>query len=265
MVVGFLVLAIAPAPGANAAENDDLTWTVTLDDRRVDRVDSAAPLKLGGEQPTRVELEVTNTGDKPMLVNTLRLEGRVLGMAFFSYSVRLDLELEPNTAVDRSVDLYLDGLTDQAVGVLPARLQLLDEERQPLVEEAFPVEVQGSLWSTYGWFGLAVAASTALLVSALLLAIARTGKPGAVGLSENRWVRGLQFAAPGLGLGLTVTFTLSATGLLVPSIGAWLPTVLIFAGAAFALGYFLPFGLGGPRDENVEPGRAADELSTTSG
>ena len=93
---------------------------------------------------------------------------------------------------------------------------------------------------------MAVAASTVLLIGALLVAIARTGKSDKVGLADNRWLRGLQFAIPGLGVGLTLTFTLSVTSLLLPSITAWLPIVVICAGGAFLLGYFLPIGPGAP-------------------
>jgi hypothetical protein len=46
----------------------------------------------------------------------------------------------------------------------------------------------------------------------------------------------------GLGIGLVLTFTLSATRLLVPSAVWWLPLLLLFGGGAFLIGYLLPMG-----------------------
>jgi hypothetical protein len=243
-------VVIACPPGAVAAEDGELAWTATIDGRRVDRIDGSSPLPLGAEQPTTVELNLTNNDEEPLVVSSLRLQGRVLGMAFFTYAVRMDLEIAAGDSVERRVDLYLDDVTDQAVGLIPTEFELLDANREIIADEDFPVDVHGSLWSTYGWFGLAVAASTCLLIAALLLAIARTGKPGKIGLADNRWIRAIQFAVPGLGVGLTLTFTLSATGLLVPSIAGWLPAVAICAGAAFVLGYFLPIGRLWAGDDN---------------
>ncbi|RYP83284.1 hypothetical protein EKO23_19685 [Nocardioides guangzhouensis] len=263
-----MVMAILwPWAGAGAAQDDDLVWSATIDGRQVDRVDSGSPISLGRESPTTVVLDVSNEGSKSVVVNAMRMQGRVLGLAFFTYTVRLGLELDAGESAERTVELYLDDVTDQAVGLIPARLELLDEERAVLVYEAFPVEVHGSLWSTYGWFGMAVAASTALLIAVLLLALARTGKPGSVGLSENRWVRGMQFAVPGLGVGLTLTFTLSATSLMVPSIAAWLPTVALCAVVAFLIGYFLPLGhvdAGGGAHSAQDDRPREDESSTAN-
>jgi hypothetical protein len=45
-----------------------------------------------------------------------------------------------------------------------------------------------------------------------------------------------------VGVGLVLTFSLSATRLLAPSTRWWLPIVLVFSAAAFLVGYLLPLG-----------------------
>lgn len=221
---------------AAAAQPDGLVWQVEIDGRPVSDLDDNDPLNLGADEPMVTDLSLVNEGAEPLQVRSLRLQGRVLGMVFFRYTVILDIALEPGQAAERSIELALDDLTGQAVGVLPSELMLLDDDGGVLVEESMTVEVDGSLWSAYGIFGLAVAGMTLVLLGTLLVAVWRSALPA------NRWTRALQFAGPGVGLGLTLTFTLSATGSLVPDATAWLPIVLLFAAAAFLLGYFLPLG-----------------------
>jgi hypothetical protein len=199
-------------------------------------VDTNKPLVLGRDSRTLVVLALTNTGSDPITVRAIRLEGRVMTMTFFRYNTRLDIELAPGASTERRFELELDDLTDQAVGLIPARLQLLDTNRKVLREDDFPVDVDGSPMSVYGLFGLAVAGITAILLGSLLLAIARRR------LSRNRWNRAIKFLAAGIGLGLTLTFTLSATRLLTPSAAAWLTLVLVLGAVAFAIGYLLPLG-----------------------
>lgn len=245
--------AAAPESGSDRPE---LAWTARLDGRAPDQLRGPDPLSIGTEDPLTVQLALRNAGAEPLLVKSLRLQGRAMGLVFFRYTIALDIELAPGQETDIDVAIDLDDLAGQAVGLLPADLMLVGEDRAVLGEEPLDVDVEGSLWSAYGLFGLAVAASTALLLVTLLVAVWRGN------LHPNRWKRGLQFAAPGLGLGLTVTFTLSATGLLVPGAGAWLPIVAGFTAVAFVTGYLLPLGAGEaeppPEDEAAAEAAGAD-------
>ncbi len=268
-VLGLVLLMVAaPArAGENASKEDlspasgpsGLAWAVSLDGLTPDSIRSGDPLSIGPEEPLLVELSLRNDGDEPILVRSVRLQGRVMGMVFFRYTVVVGVELQPGQPFAQSIELELDDLAEQAVGLLPADLMLLDDDGAILAEEALDVEVEGSLWSAYGVFGIAVAAMTVVLLATLLLGVWRSA------VHENRWKRGLQFATPGFGLGLTITFTLSASGLLVPSAGAWLPLVGGFTALAFALGYVLPLGVaedededGSLVDERVEESSAGD-------
>jgi len=232
LLLGTQAIPAAATPTAAPG----LDWSVTVNGRFVADVDTNKPLVLGRDSRTLVVLTLANTGSDPITVRAIRLEGRVMTMTFFRYNTRLDIELAPGATTERRFDLELDDLTDQAVGLIPARLQLLDTNRKVLREDSFPVDVDGAPTSVYGLFGLAVAGITVLLLGSLLLAIARRR------LSRNRWNRALKFLAAGIGLGLTLTFTLSATRLLTPSAAAWLTLVLVLGGVAFAIGYLLPLG-----------------------
>ena len=59
-------------------------------------------------------------------------------------------------------------------------------------------------------------------------------------LPQNRWRRGVRFLAPGFGIGLVATFTVSATRLLLPSATVWVPLVLGCGAVAFLIGYLTP-------------------------
>jgi hypothetical protein len=167
-------------------------------------------------------------------------------MTFFSYSTEIQVEVRPNETVTRTFDLDLYDVGRQAVGKLPARVELLDTRHGVLDQQTIAVVVDGSLSSVYGVFGLAVAGITVVLVTSLLMDLARERLP------TNRWRRGLRFLPVGTGLGFTATFTLSATRLLTPSATAWATLVAVLSVGAFSLGYFLPGYAEDEEDEEEE-------------
>jgi hypothetical protein len=130
--------------------------------------------------------------------------------------------------------LNLRDLDGEATGTIPASLILLDAENDDIGRIAFPVEIDGSMRSVYGLFGLAVAGITLVLLVSALWRLS-TGR-----LPLNRWRRAMTFAAPGLGVGFVLTFTLSALNLVVASAGAWLLTLALGGGIGFVAGYLTP-------------------------
>jgi hypothetical protein len=176
-------------------------------------------------------------------------------MAFFSYAARLDVVLPPDSQTQRRFDLDIGDLTSQAVGLIPAQVVLIDKDKNVISRQSLVVDVQGSTLSVYGVFGLIIAGITVVLIVSLLVSIWRRTLP------RNRWSRALRFLPAGVGLGLVLTFTLSATGQLAPSARWWLPMVLIFGGAAFLIGYFLPLGAQSAPPAAPTPG--SEESDTT--
>ncbi|MGB5952475.1 MAG: hypothetical protein WBG57_08195 [Ornithinimicrobium sp.] len=230
----------ASAPALAQADND-LEWSVTINDRSVEEIDANEPLNLVPADGALVEVELANPGDSVVRVRNVRLDGQVMGLTMYNYTTRVDIEMPPNSITLRRIDLDLLDLSGQAVGLIPSRVQLLDDDRNVLLEESFPADVRGSANSVYGVFALAVAGITAVLFGTLLWAIFRRSLP------QNRWRRAMHFVPVGIGIGFVLTFTLSATRQLSPSASSWVTVVLICGAVALAVGYFLPLG----RDEEA--------------
>jgi len=233
MPVALAVLVTA-APSASAAESPRLSWSVNVNGQDVRGVDANAPLRLSPQTPATVGVRITNLGSEPVRVRSVRLEGRVLGLAFYSYTTRVDLQAAPGASDERRFTVDLLELDGQATGLIPSRVALLDDDGNRIASDGFAVDVRGSLRSVYGVFGLAVAAITLLLLVSALWRLL-TGR-----LHPNRWRRGMTWCAPGLGAGFTLTFTLSALRLMVPSAGAWALLLLVGGAIGFAAGYLTP-------------------------
>lgn len=236
VVVAGLWLGVAGATPAQAAPHDDgdVRVTATVDGRDLTDVGPNNALRLNAEQETVVSVEVENLGDEELVVRSLRIDGKVIGLTFFSYETRIDLRVDPGESGDREFVLDLIDLGSQANGLLPARLALFDQDRDLITTQSFPADVRGSFGSVYNVFGLIIAAITAVLFITAVIALTTQR------LSANRWRRGVRFGLPGLGLGLTLTFTLSTLRVLTPS-ATWSGALVVILGAALlVVGYFTP-------------------------
>jgi len=222
------LLSLTPPAGAKLG----LRVRASIDGRSLSSSSSAHPIRLHPDRPTILELTVTNDGDGPEIVQTVRLEGRVIGLTFYAYDTAVGLSVAPGTTEERRYSLDLSGLKGQATGLIPSHLKLLDQARHELASQSTLVDVRGSWHSVYGWFGFGIAVITGVLLLSALLALARHR------LSPNRFARGLQFLAPGVGLGLTLVFGLSVARVFAPRAGTWV-TILLICAAAFFLGGFL--------------------------
>lgn len=252
VLLALLVASLIPGPlslQAAAAQGTDgsaptVQWEATVNGRPVDQIDANEPLRLEPEEGAKLDLTLTNTSGQEVSVRSVRLDGKVMGLTMYNFTTRIDLVLAPGEQTTRTFDLDLIDLSGQATGLIPSRLQLLDNERNVLQEQSFPADIRGSVNSVYGVFGLAVLGITLVLLAGLLLAIRRTEMP------RNRWRRAVRFVPVGIGLGLVLTFSLSALRQLSPSAASWTTVVLVCAAGAFALGYFLPVGV--PDDQEPD-------------
>jgi hypothetical protein len=231
-LAAFFVFA-APA---RAAEEPPVDWKVDINGRDVGSIGGDDPLRLDPDEPVTVQMTMTNNTDAPLQVRALRLAGSVLRFPFFSYLVGLGTPLEQGQTVERELRLDLADLQGQVNGLIPARLSLIGADRQTLAEESVPVDVRGSVWSASGIYALLAVAVAATLLFRLWLMLMRGTMPA------NRWIRGVEFAAPGFFLGITVTIGFSQARLVTPDPIAALPTVLLFTAGGFLLGYLLPLG-----------------------
>ena len=232
-VVLALVAAVALAPPALAVQSQEVTFSAEVNDRDVSQVDANQPLVLSPLRGADVSVLVRNDGSEELRVDSVRLESRVLGLAFVTYTTRVDMVVAPGQEQERQFEIDTGDLAAQATGLLPGTLSLWGSG-ELVAQEDLAVDVRGSLTSLYGVFGLAVAATTVLLLVAGLYRLATHQ------LSGNRWLRATRFAVPAAGLGLTLTFTLSALGLLMPSPTASLGFVAAGTAVGLLLGYLTP-------------------------
>jgi hypothetical protein len=248
--VVVIVLALTALPiGAGAAGNVNLR--AAIDGVQVARSTSAHPVKLSPTRPVQLEFSVANRGNRTVSIRTVRLDGRVLGLTFFNFETAMRLEVPPGDTETRTLALDLGSLTGQASGLIPSSVSLLDQHRSVIASQGMTVDVRGSIRSVYGLFGLAVGLLTILAFLRVILRLAR-GK-----LPENRWRRGMEFLVPGIGLGLLITFTLSALRVYAAGAGSWVPSVLVCSLAAFGIGYLSPTPESSEDDEEEE--EAAEE------
>jgi hypothetical protein len=236
------MLLVALGAPAAAQADDELTFSATVEDVDLTRVDANDPLELQPDTELRVDVEITNGTTDEVFIRAVRLDSKVLDLTFFTFTTRIDLRVDAGDSATRSFLVDLGDLGDQAVGLLPARMALLDEDRSIITSMSFPVDVRGSLSSVYGLFGIIVALITALLLAAAIARLAAHRLPA------NRWSRAARFGVPGLGVGMTLTFTLSALRLLTPGASAWVVAVLVCGAIGVAVGWLSP----DPREDDSD-------------
>lgn len=221
--------------GASVASADDgVSINGTINGTDIASATESHPLKLDPTQPVALDVTVRNDSGTGIVGHTIRLEGRVAGLTFFSYDTTVDLAVAEHRSETLKLTLDLAGLDGQATGLIPSHLVLLDSDRHTLASQAFVADVQGSLASVYGLFGLAIFVMTGVSLAGALLALAR-GR-----LHRNRWRRGLRFLVPGIGVGLLLVFSLSAFRVLTPQPSRSIPCIVVSAIVFFVLGYLTP-------------------------
>ena len=229
-VVAWAVVALSgPAWARNGIE-----VRAAVDGRDVATASPSHPVNLQDDRPAVMNVRVTNGSGRDILVRSVRLQGRVIGLTMFSYEARVDLEVAPAATEEVTYEIELVDLSRQAVGLIPARVELLDAKRQVLATQRFESDVDGSARSVYGLFGLIVAAITVVLFVGAVMRLAGHRLP------SNRWKRAVRFGVVGLGFGLTITFTLSAFGILYPSPALWVTLLLLGGGGMLVFGYLTP-------------------------
>ena len=227
LVLVAVLLALA---GPARAAGSGLELKETVAGRALADSGRRDPIVLRASTDAVVRIEVTNHTGSPVEVRSVRLDARVLGLAFVSYTTRVDLMIAPGATGTRAFSLDLGDLRGQALGLMNARLSLLAPDRSVLGSDSGTVDVRGSLLSVYGVFGLAVVALTLLLLARIVSRARRRL------LGNRAVVRALGCVLPGLGLGLSATFFLGLLRVLAPT-----PTtsVLLMAG-----GVLIGLGLG---------------------
>jgi hypothetical protein len=238
--MGFALLSVLLAVAA--AAQSGIVLRAAINGRDARGISSENPVALDPNAATRLGVNITNQSARDVSIKIIRVRGIVMGITFYSHDTLVGLTVPAGAQEVREFDLDLFGLRDQAVGLIPSNVSVISSDRETLAEEDFVADVQGSLRSTYGIFGLVVAAGTATALFRVLRRLATHRLP------VNRWQRAMRFVTVGTGLGLTLVFTLSALRIFAPATGT---AILLVAGsilAFFVIGYLTPT----PRVEEEE-------------
>jgi hypothetical protein len=220
--------------GGPASATDGVRVSAAVDNQELAKSSVSRPAALQSARPAVMSVAVTNGSGSPILVRSVRLQGRVIGLTMFSYEARIDLPVQAGATETVTYEIELVDLSHQAVGYIPARVELLDAKRNVIATQHFASDVQGSARSVYGLFGLTIVALTGVLFASAVVRLAGHRLPA------NRWKRATRFGVVGLGAGLTITFTLSAFRLLFPAPGLWVTLLLVGGGGMFLFGYLTP-------------------------
>jgi hypothetical protein len=231
-LAGIVLLGSAGPAVADLPEG--VTWTATIDEQNVDRSSSGPAVELNPSKPVHVAIRIENRTQETISVPYVRIEGGVLGLTFYAYTTQVDMEVGPGGVGDREFEVRLLGLGRQASGLMPSKVTLVDAADGEIDAKDMRADIRGDVDSVYTVFGLAVGGVALVLLVGVLWRLT-TGR-----LSPNRWRRGLALAAPGLGLGFLLTFTLSAFRWATPDPELW--GALLFGGAVlgFVAGYLSP-------------------------
>jgi hypothetical protein len=229
LAAGTVVLLAAPA---GAATSGGLQVNATIDGQdvagRTVTVDPAPPAQLV------ITVTARNNGDATQKIRSVRLSGKALALTFFAYDTVVPFDVPAHDVVNRTFTIDVADLQGQAIGLLPASVELLDNDRNVVASVDTIADVRGSMLSVYGVFGIAMLVLTVLAWLGALLALARHRLPA------NRWRRALRFLPAGIGTGLVAVVSLSVFRLVAPEIAIEVPIVLGAAVIALLLGYLTP-------------------------
>jgi hypothetical protein len=247
LLAGAVVAVSAVPAAAGEADPARLSFTATLNDRALADIGPSDPLRLSPRSGVLVTVRMRNGTRDAAVVRSVRLESRLLGVAFVSTTTRIDARLPAGGTAERRFAVDLAGIDGQATGLLSARLALLSDHRRVLAAQTFPVDVRGRLVSVYGLFGLAVLGMTLLLLVAAVSGLVARRLPA------PRWGRALCFGAPGVGAGISLLFLLSVLRVLPPAPAPSLVVVLSGAVIGLLFGVFTPGPLPRSAPASVPP------------
>ena len=232
-----VLLALMAATGlrvAAAGAAGGVTFTASVNGQPAFLSSDAHPTQLFPAKPAAIHITVVNHDSSTLHVAAVRFEGQVLSLPLFSYDTAINLVVPADHTKTLTFPLVLTGVGSQATGLVVASLTLLRANGSTIAAQSLVTNVHGSLDSIYGLFALVVLALTIVSLATALLAMARHTLP------QNRWLRGLRFLVPGFGIGLILTFTLSAFHVFTPGPGHWLPLLIVPSATGLALGFLTP-------------------------
>ena len=254
MATAMLLLpaGLASAAPRRTSASSPLAFIAQLDGQRLDQSSSSDPIVVDPTRNSLLTLDMRNLGSEPTIVRQVQIRGTAFGITLMAYDVTINARVAASGRVHVEVPVDFVDLGQQADGLLPATIRLLNPTQAELAAQNFTVDIQGSPSSLMAIFTMVVAVATGVSIAIIWIAIGRRRLP------RNRLQRGVRFAIAGIGIGITLTLFLSEVLLVTPKGQVWIPLVLVPTIAAFVLGVLSP----GPITE-TEEGDVEDWMRAT--
>ncbi|GAA2691947.1 MULTISPECIES: hypothetical protein [Actinosynnema] len=229
-VVPLLLCGMFLAGAPALAQGDTATMTASVDGQQFS--DNRLVLDPSGSR--KVTVTVHNGSAETRQARVIRLSGGAFGLEFFSYETTVPFEVPGRTSVTRAFVLDMAGLEGKATGLVPVRLELLDDRREVIASRGSTADVRGSVLSVYGVAGLVLLVLAVAAWSAALWAMVKGVLP------PRRSRRALQFVPAGLATGFAAVVWSSVLRVLTPEPVAAGAVVVVLVVAAMVVGYLAP-------------------------
>jgi hypothetical protein len=230
----------------------------------------ANPIVINPKVKQQLSMTVRNDGTTPVAIRYLRLTGSLLNVHFVRYQATANVNVAPgaNRTISVPGDFFdVDGV---ATGYMNATMQVVDEQRNVLVSQAFVADVQGKVASSVGLLLLEALVFAVVGISEIVIGLARRRLPW------NRFMRAVFFALTGASVVVTVVVAAAMSRDALFGSSTWQPAVLIVAAIGFVLGYLSPGQIDrGARDDDEDTdidlvaaeavARASGEFQRTTG
>ncbi|ACU39014.1 hypothetical protein [Actinosynnema mirum] len=229
-VVPLLLCGMFLAGAPALAQGDSATMTASVDGQQFG--DNRVVLDPSGSR--KVAVTVHNGSAETRQARVIRLSGGAFGLEFFSYETTVPFEVPGRTSVTRAFVLDMAGLEGKATGLVPVRLELLDDRREVIASRGSTADVRGSVLSVYGVAGLVLLVLAVAAWSAALWAAVKGVLP------PRRSRRALQFVPAGVATGLAAVVWSSVLRVLTPQPAVAAVVVVVLVVAAMVVGYLAP-------------------------
>ena len=238
-----VLLPALAAGAASASTRGSIAFSAQIDGQRLNLSSSSDPIVVDPTRHSVLVLDMHNLGTTTNTVRQVQIRGTAFGITLMAYDVTINARIAAASRVHVEVPVEFVDLGQQADGLLPATIRLLNPTDSELAAQNFTVDIRGSASSLMAIFTMVVAVATGISIASIWIAIGRRRLP------KNRLQRGVRFAVSGIGIGITLTLFLSEVLLVTPKGEVWIPLLLVPSVGAFVLGFLSPGPLA---DEDVE-------------
>lgn len=246
LVVGLLGVAAGLSACGSSRSTGVVRFEALAGNMPIDESSPGNPVRLQEGEPLELTLLVTNVTSVPVVIRSIELEGRILGLTFLTSRTGIDETVFPGEEqlIRFPVDLY--GLDGQADGLLRGRIVLRGADDRALASNPVVLDGRGGVLSVTSLFTLVLFVVGLIGLAATFLRFLREGLP------DERRLRGAQFVPTGIAFGLALSAAGSTARIWPLPATLWLLITALMAAAAYIIGVYLPPLRGGHPLETID-------------